>query len=257
MRFRHILFPVDFSDRSHRAAPFVRALAAVSKAAVTLIHIVESQQRKEEAAQQLADFATEEFRDMAVTRIVEEGDPGERITELARDWIADLIMMPTHGRGGLGRKLLGSVTARVLHECPCPVWTSAHSETGHTDLKTILCAIKLEPESASLLRYTKAIALEAGASVHIVHAVPEQHALEAFLNDFARGEIAKLQMEAGTNFDSFVEPGNAPQMVCAAAEKFDADLVVIGRGVLSQFIGDLRTEAYAIIRESPCPVLTV
>jgi nucleotide-binding universal stress UspA family protein len=47
------------------------------------------------------------------------------------------------------------------------------------------------------------------------------------------------------------------KVVCEAAGKFDADLVVIGRGVMNRFAGDLRTEAYGIMSESPCPVLSV
>jgi nucleotide-binding universal stress UspA family protein len=229
---------------------------------------------KEEAERELATFATQEFRDTPVTRMVEEGDPGASITELARAWNADLIMMPTHGRGALSRKLLGSVTARALHDSVCPIWTDAHLEAGqdsakppsHTEPRTILCAIELTPGSAPLLKYTKEIALEGGASVHIVHAVPAaevrpeanvEQPLESFLRDFARDEIAKLQIQAGTNFESFVELGRVSQVVCKAAQKFDADLVVIGRGVVNRFAGDLRTEAYSIMRESPCPVLSV
>jgi nucleotide-binding universal stress UspA family protein len=284
MSFRHILFPVDFSPRCYGAVPFVRALAARYKAAVTLVHVIEppvawassdggygtefdvSPIRKEEAEQELATFATQEFPGMSVTRMVEEGDPGACISDLAHSWNSDLIMMPTHARGALGRKLLGSVTARALHDCKCAIWTVTHLAPAHTELKTILCAIELAPESASLLKYTKEIALEAGASVHIVHAVPAAEVrpemyfdqpLEVFLRDFAREEIAKLQIQAGTNFDSFVELGSVSQVVCEAAQKFDADLVVIGRGVVNRFAGDLRTEAYGIMRESPCPVLSV
>ncbi len=156
---------------------------------------------RNEAEQELATFASQEFADMPVTRMVEEGDPGACITNLSHAWNADLIMMPTHGRGALSRKLLGSVTARALHDCECPVWTDAHLEAGqdsarppaHTEPKTILCAIELTPESASLLNYAKEIALEGGASVHIVHAVPGtgvrpegdvEQPLEFFLHDF-------------------------------------------------------------------------
>ena len=266
MGFRHILFPVDFSPRCYGAAPFVRALGARFKAAVTLVHVIERTPLKEEAEQQLTTFAMHEFPDMSVTRMVEEGDPGACISELAHVWNADLIMMPTHGHGALRQQLLGSVTAKMLHDCECAVWTGSDPDTTHTELKTILCAIELAPESAALLKYTKQIALEAGATVRIVHAVPVaevrpeadvEQPLEAFLHDFARDEIARLQIEAGTNFDSFVELGSVSQLVCKAAQKFDADLVVIGRGVVNRFAGDLRTEAYSIMRQSPCPVLSV
>jgi nucleotide-binding universal stress UspA family protein len=283
MGFRHILFPVDFSTRCYGAVPFVRALATRSKAAVTLVHVVEPplawastdggygeefdiSPLKEEAEQELATFAAREFPTMPVTHIVEEGDPGASITELAHAWNTDLIMMPTHGHGALRQQLLGSVTAKILHGCASAIWTGTDFAPSHTELKTILCAIELAPESASLLKYAKEIALEAGATVHIVHAVPGAEAhregdveqpLEAFLHDFARDQVAKLQAEAGTTFDSFVEPGSISQVVCEAAQKFNADLVVIGRGVVNRFAGDLRTEAYSIMRESPCPVLSV
>ncbi len=265
MSFRHILFPDDFSTRTYGAVPFVRALATRFKAAVTLVHVASGDGR-EEAEQQLATFAAEEFPDIPVTRMIEEGDPGASISDLAHAWNTDLIMMPTHGHGALRQQLLGSVTARMLHDCSCAVWTGSDLAAAHTELKTILCAIELAPESVSLLKYTREIALEAGATVHVVHAVPGaevrpeadvEQPLEHFLHDFARVEIAKLQTEAGTNFDSFVELGSVSQVVCEAAKKFDADLVVIGRGVVNRFAGDLRTEAYGIMRVSPCPVLSV
>jgi nucleotide-binding universal stress UspA family protein len=287
MGFRHILFPVDFSSRCYGAVPFVKAFAARYRAAVTLVHVVERvpawvgadggfavevdmPRLRQEAEQKLAAFAMEQFPRMSVTRIVEEGDPGACISDLAHCWHADLIMMPTHGRGAFRRKLLGSVTAKALHDCECAIWTGVHLEDPpppvHTELKTILCAIELAPESAALLKYAKEIGLEAGAAVHIVHAVPAAEVrperyydqpLEAFLRDFARDEIAKLQSEAGTSFDTFIELGNVSKVVHEAAEKFDADLIVIGRGVVNRFAGDLRTEAYAIMREAPCPVISV
>ncbi len=287
MGFRHILFPVDFSKRCYGAVPFVKAFASRYKASVTLVHVVEPPPAwaspdigytvefdlpgmRDEAEQKLAQFAMEQFPNMSVTRMVEQGDPGRCISDLAHCWNADLIMMPTHGRGAFRRKLLGSVTAKALHDCECAIWTGVHLEDPpppvHTELKTILCAIELTPECAALLKYAKEIGLEAGAAVHIVHAVPStdvrperfyDQPLELFLEDFAREEIAKLQKEAGTNFDTFVELGSVSKVVHDAAEKFNADLIIIGRGVMNRFAGDLRTEAYGIMRESPCPVISV
>ena len=145
MAFRHILFPVDFSPRCYGAVPFVKAFAVRYGAAVTLVHVVESPPVfvsadagygaevdlpgiRNEAEQRLAAFAMEQFPHLPVTRMVEEGDPGKCITDLAHSWNADLIMMPTHGRGALRRKLLGSVTARALHDCECAIWTGVHLE---------------------------------------------------------------------------------------------------------------------------------
>ena len=63
-------------------------------------------------------------------------------------------MMPTHGRGPFRRFVLGSVTAKVLHDAPCPVWTSAHLDENSTpmpsNLSNILCAVDLD-DTGSIL----------------------------------------------------------------------------------------------------------
>ena len=56
-----------------------------------------------------------------VTPIVRQGSAGEVITEVARDLGCDLIVMPTRGRKGVSRLLLGSVAERVLRLAHCPV----------------------------------------------------------------------------------------------------------------------------------------
>ena len=67
-----------------------------------------------------------DFDGIAVTRVLLRGDPAGEIVEAARNRNVDLIVMATHGHGTLYRLLLGSVTAKVLHETQCPVWTGAH-----------------------------------------------------------------------------------------------------------------------------------
>ena len=57
-----------------------------------------------------------------------EGDASEVITKYAAEHGTDLIMMPTHGYGVFRGLLLGSVTAKVLHDAVCPVWTAVHVE---------------------------------------------------------------------------------------------------------------------------------
>jgi nucleotide-binding universal stress UspA family protein len=66
-----------------------------------------------------------------------------------------------------------------------------------------------------------------------------------------------LQRDAGTNFEVCLEGGSAAHVIRAAAFHHEADLVVIGRGSIHETFGRLRTNAYNIIRDSPCPVLSV
>ena len=58
-----------------------------------------------------------------VRPIIRTGAPAEQIVELATTEHADLVVMGTHGRGGMSRVLLGSVADRVIRLAPCPVLT--------------------------------------------------------------------------------------------------------------------------------------
>ncbi len=73
----------------------------------------------------------------------------------------------------------------------------------------------------------------------------------------ARQELEKLAEGVAAPPDFAVERGDPPQVVCRIAESAKADLLVISRGSAAGLIGRLRTNAYAIIRQSPCPVVSV
>jgi nucleotide-binding universal stress UspA family protein len=67
-----------------------------------------------------------------------------------------------------------------------------------------------------------------------------------------------MQNRAGTNWAVFIEDSNSiPPAVSAAAAQLEADLVVIGRAASRGVLGRLRTNAYSIIRQSSCPVVSV
>lgn len=165
---------------------------------------------------------------------------------------------------------LGSVAAKVLHDAKCAVWTATHTEdpslVEHLECKSILCAIDLTPESAGLIRQSVELARKYTAKLRLVHAVPvietrpEKYLDEDFhrsLLESARAEIRELQHQAGTDVEVCLEGGGASTVVRAAALHHHADLVVIGRGKLHETFGRLRTNSYAIIRHSPCPVISI
>lgn len=89
--------------------------------------------------------------------VVNHGDPSASITAYAEQNYVDLIMMATHGYGKFRSLLLGSVTAKVLHDANCAIWTAAHTEdpglAEHLECRNILCAIDLTPDSAGLIRH--------------------------------------------------------------------------------------------------------
>ena len=70
-------------------------------------------------------------------------------------------------------------------------------------------------------------------------------------------KVFRTLVEFGAQPEILIEDGDAPRVVCAAAQRIGADVLVIGRGSAAGMFGRLRTNAYAIIRQSPCPVISV
>ena len=289
MSFKKILFPVDGSDRAAAAASYVSALARRYDTKLTLATFVEIpalwygatelpavpemniNRLLDEAEHNLTFFAEEHFPGIQPAIRVEQGDPGTCIPDLARAIDADLIMMPTRGRGRFRAALLGSVTAKVLHDAECPVWTAAHTQcpqhTASPDWRRIVCAIDTNAEAGKLIRRAADLAAATQAAVRLVHALPappvaaEQryfdHDFDVFLKQSARQVIDAMQTEARTNFQVCLGNGGISAVVAASALDFEADLVLAGRGTLPTFAGGLRTHLYSIIRDVACPVLSV
>jgi nucleotide-binding universal stress UspA family protein len=142
-RIEHILFPYDFSRPCTLVAPQVRAVASRFGAKVTLLTVYPTswdthtpelpilkglEAPEEELKALLRPVAESMFAGIPVAVRTAMGDAAFKIVQFANDHHVDLIMMPTHGFGTFRTLLIGSVTAKVLHESTCPVWTAAHSE---------------------------------------------------------------------------------------------------------------------------------
>ncbi len=287
MKVKSILFPVDFSPRAAAVVPHVEAAARRFGAAVTLLHLVETpvmpygpvetlafhglqpaalRARAEELMDRFAETA---FGGLRVRRWVDTGDPAVCIAALARDWDIDLIMMPTHGRGPFRAALLGSITSKVLHDAECPVWTAAHADSlppgRHVDWRKIVCAVGLSADSGRLLSAAQDLKDTLGAKIHVVHVVPGEEALPqrlmdeefvAALRGRAEEAIGDAQSDAGTRFDVAVEAGDVAKAVARYACNAGADLVLVGRGQ-DRSRGGLHSHTYGIIRDAPCPVLSI
>jgi nucleotide-binding universal stress UspA family protein len=146
-----------------------------------------------------------------VQRVMADGDAASEITNWVQEHNVDLIMMPTHGYGRIREFLLGSVTAKVIHDANCPVWTDSLLQLrvkSHPKIATVLCAVELGEETIPLLRLAAQLAEEFSAKVHVIHAVRKAEARPRKWFDFnsrsladrARMEISKRQSVAGTDF---------------------------------------------------------
>ena len=287
LSLKKILFPVDFSARSRAAAPFVLSLAQRYGAKVVLIHAFEPpppiyggmnmvypdvydfKEIAIELTQQLVAFAAAEFPKVDTECVVQQGFAAAVITEYAAEKSVDLIAMPTHGYGPFRRTLLGSVTAKVLHDSNVPVWTDAHSpeptHRAHPQPRLILVAMDLKGGSKEALEVALQLAHDSGATVEMVHAAPEgeitplrsEAKIGEVLDSVAREQLVDVKHHAGPTVDIVVDGGSVAKLLRSVALAKRADLIVIGRGGIQEMFGRFKANAYGIIREAPCPVLSV
>ena len=287
-RFERILFPIDFSERSRAAAPFVLSMAQRYQAHVVLMHVLQPPMPfymgantiypeaydfagpSEDLRAELHKFAESELPKVEITCVVETGDAAGEISAYAGSEKIDLIAMPTHGYGPFRRALLGSVTAKILHDVNVPVWTAAHapeaSHRAHPKPRHILCAIDLKPESRHTLAFAIELAGDSEATVEVVYAAHEgevdpshsERKLQDLLVEAGRTRLVKIEEETeGSEVQEAVNAGTVAHMVRTVALAKRSDLVVIGRGEIHHTFGRLRANAYSIVREAPCPVLSV
>lgn len=291
MRSLHeILLPVDFSPRCAEVARDAALVAHHFDAKITLLHVLppvnpnwiavgnadlvdEVIARSKEAAQErLERYLAEELRGLCVKRKVIEGDPAQVIADYVSTGVVDLIMMPTRGCSAFRRFLLGSVTAKVLHDAACPVWTSSHIKDEASPMpvipKVVACAIDVNAEGRANLHWASELAAGLEARLVVAHAIPslefhpETYYLEADMRKAvigdARARVTKmLQTSRTPDAEIRVEGGSVSTVVRSVIEDSHADLLVIGRASSKGMLGRLRTHSYALIRESPCPVISV
>jgi nucleotide-binding universal stress UspA family protein len=260
--FKKILFPVDFSEQSRGAARYVEAFTGRFNAALTLLSASDPRYNDllpddiVHRRHRLETFFGEEFEYDQVERVLAEGEPASNIINLANAGHFDLIMMPTHGLGGFRRFLIGSVTAKVLHDADCPVWTGVHLEQAPTlekiVFKSFLCAVNMQPYSKKVIDCAVEFADEYRANLTVVHVVPVAVGVEAI-----KQQIAEWLGPAAEKVSIRVESGETATAIAVLATETDADLLVIGRNPAPGVFGRLRTDAYSVIRQSPCPVISV
>jgi nucleotide-binding universal stress UspA family protein len=273
---KKILFAVDFSDAGAAMAAQVRELALQSGAEVDLLHVLEPDPqlpytaKAEQARRKLETLISRNLQDCNLVVHLTPGDPSATIVSVAAKGGADLIMMPTHGYGAFRRSLLGSVTARVLHNAGCPVWTSAHPSTlpayRRHGVKTILCAVDFGSRSAPALDAAIHAAQFWDAEFRLAHVaeLSQGPARADWTEQDRRGIVAAIEDQLRRMVDGkapapIVEvlSGSPVPEIAAAAERCHADLVVMGRTSVLETEQRLGSTAYGVIARSHCPVLSV
>jgi nucleotide-binding universal stress UspA family protein len=297
IEIKRILCPVDFSDFSQRAVDHAIAIARWYESTVTLLHVRPLVPIAPAAPEMLPPMAlTAEERDdlvrslarylpaspgIPIERDVVEGNAAIEILEQARNLPSDLIILGTHGRTGFERLLLGSVTERVLRKAPCPVLSVPRQpETAAPAaplFKRILCAVDFSDCSMRALDYAISMAQEADACLTVLHVFDlegamSEHWRERLTPPSLRKELEALENERRdrlaqvipANVSSYcdvetVMAGGTPyrEILRVAGEK-SSELIVMG--VHGRNAADLLffgSTTNHVVRQAPCPVLTI
>ena len=284
--FRRILFPVDFSAACLSVVPHVREMVRQNQAELTLIHVADPsllvfgsdseaalrdvppwEELVQRQQSRLESFAREQFPHLRPRLVLKEGDPGSMIAREVAETGTDLLMLPTHGYGLFRRLLIGSVTAKLLHDVSCAVWTGVHGvdPEPRPEIRSVVCALNFEEESAAVVRAASALARESGAQLTLVHAVEippvafevDIAPFRKTLLDSADLAVRKLATDNGVTAAVRVVEGPVAEAVGRAAVEAEADLIVVGRGVTQGAWGQFWSRLYPIITAAPCPVLSI
>ena len=198
------------------------------------------------------------------------GDAATRIADVARERGFGLIVMPTHA-GVFRRMLLGSTTAKVLNDVECPVLITQHAETispRPLEHREWACGVGLQPDSERVLWFASQVAQTVHANLTLLHAIlagepglPVQFDLEERIKSEERQaasrRIEELQRAVDSHIRAIIAVAPIRDALTEAARRLRADVLVIGRSPQPGALGRLRDLTYAVVRDAPCPVLSV
>jgi nucleotide-binding universal stress UspA family protein len=195
-----------------------------------------------------------------VETLIVQDSPARAVLATAKKINADLILMGTHGRTGLRRAILGSVTENVLHEAKVPVMTvtpALMQGKARAEIRRILCPVNFTHVARQALQHACSLAhvFNAELSVlYVVEGIEDDRAAEV---EAAFHQWVDPQVADRCRFTRiFLRGGDPAERVLAASA--DTDLIVIG--AQHSFFRDatvIGTTTQRITRFARVPVLTV
>jgi nucleotide-binding universal stress UspA family protein len=276
-----ILLATDFSSESQLALQYALSLAKRYESKLFIAHAVppdagttsvEMQLPVHDLMQSNAERnvalleQTEELKSFPHEVIVESGEAREVLKEVACNKSIDLIVMGTHGRGGISKLLSGSTAEKVIRHARCPVLTVGPQvrplslgRFGH-----ILYATDFSDGSMRALTYALSLAKEDGGELTMLHVIESNPVSESELIEWKLDDRRKLNQLIPPDIDLSckaeieVEVGApAEEIVCLAGSR-NAELIVMGcrgGGAVSTHLP--WSTLHHVLQHAPCPVLTV
>jgi nucleotide-binding universal stress UspA family protein len=281
---RNVLIATDFSHHSDIALRFGLSLAQLYGAQAEIVYVLPTDEyvlsgpeglhaAQEAARRDLLEFKSRlhnlgsagECADSQVSML--QGPVAECLLQCARQRKVDLIVLGTHGRGGFGKVVLGSVAEKVFRHSPIPVLTvgpNIHRHRGINQTHHILAPCDLTPRSHPALEYACALAEEHNSELTVLHVVDRLAEVTKLDPERVKEEIQKQLMDLVARYTAHVairyrvEFGNVSSAILRVASEIDSDFIVLGvrcsSGALDRFMWPI---AYELVRSATCPVLTI
>jgi nucleotide-binding universal stress UspA family protein len=267
LKFRTIAVATDLSDPASAALRYAQAMARMYKAILVVVHVIdplayafpEGAPRYVTANQSaIAELRKIEEETSAlgipIHSVIESGIVCDRILQALKDYNADLLVLGTRAKGEAGRVALGTVARQLLAKSRCPILTvspeAAKSLPWAGCWGRVLAATDFSPASIRALRCAHQVALRQLIVLH----VPEC-AKEAGCQERLRF-LAPLNESHTVPVEHVVAAGNASERIFEYAQKFAADLVVLGSPESELTEEDFHTSTVLqVVSKVRCPVL--
>ena len=294
LSFKNILLATDFSDASDKAFNYATAIARLHSSKIYVVHVLAPQFTsvipeppsdwvRHEVEREMETLAgRRELGQIAHETVLQTGSIWSVLSAVIHQRNIDLVVLGTHGRGGLKKVVLGSVAEEVVRRVGCPVITvGPHidiplAEAG--EFHRILFATDFHPASAKALEYALLLANQSQAKLILLHVMPpaaspgpglifyHEEAINEWQARVTASTTQKLEKLLPASIKLWSEPEYvvgfdfiAEGILKAAAER-KVDLIVMGanRAVSAKVSAHaLKAVSYEVICHSKCAVLTV
>ena len=293
VHIKTIVCTTDFSDFSNRAIPFGVALAKEFGAKLYLCHVIDlssvamygegfsdpvmlESKIREYAHEHLQDLIGD--TDIDWESLTSVGHTADEISLIAKEKRADLVVSATHGRSGLKRLILGSVTERLMRTLPCPMYIVRSMEresgapaTAEVRLRRILVGCDFSADSDLAIQYGISLAQEFQTELYLSHVLEpavykdmlvhstdsDQEGLREKLTQRLNGMVPEDAKQWCTP-KTLLLAGHPSDELIKYAVVHEVDLIVLGvRGhsVMESLLVGSTTDR--VVRQAPCPVLSV
>ena len=295
--FNNILLATDFSEVSKKAVPYAVAIASRYASKIYFAHVLPPKARTPIPIEPLpaeldrervsAEVEMEIFLQNALVNVphnvlLENGPIWDALSELIQRDEIDLLVLGTHGRGGLKKVILGSVAEQLFRLAPCPVLTVGPAvpaePAGPKEFRRILFATDFGPASLHALQYAISLATESSARLILLHVVTPVPVVEVGPYWYPGTDLVEQQKTAQARYigrlKDLIRPDAnlplapefrvdfdfAPDAIVRIAASSQADLIVMGVNQAASARASAHmpwATAHEVVCHAQCPVLTV